>query len=42
MKIGCLRQIVLIAWPGSIAEMSTSIWASASTSADGFIWLTSG
>jgi hypothetical protein len=27
MKIGCLRQIVLIAWPAWIAEMSTSIWA---------------
>ena len=42
MKSGCLRKIVLIAWPGWIAETSTSIEASASTSADGFIWLTSG
>ncbi len=42
MNTGCLRQIALIAWPGWIAEMSTSIEASASTSADGVIWLISG
>src|SRR3546814_5648302 len=40
--LGCLRQLVLIAWPGWIAEMSISVDDSASTSADGFIWLTSG
>jgi hypothetical protein len=42
MKSGCLRNMVLTAWPGSIAATSTSIEASASTSAEGFIWLISG
>src|SRR3546814_8928887 len=42
MNTGLPRQLALMAWPGWIAETSTSIEASASTSADGFIWLTSG
>ena len=33
MNTGCLRQLVLIACPGWIADTSTSIEASASTSA---------
>jgi hypothetical protein len=37
-----LRQLVLIAWPGAIFEISTSVEASASTSAGGLIWLISG
>ena len=42
MKTGCLRNTPLIAWPGLIAEISISVELSASTSADGAIWLISG
>ncbi|PAV67222.1 hypothetical protein WR25_13482 [Diploscapter pachys] len=41
-KSGCLRNCALIAWPGWIFDRSTSVVDSASTSADGFIWLMSG
>ena len=36
---GCLRNTALIAWPGSIADTSTSVLLSARTSAEGAIWL---
>src|SRR5215213_543728 len=39
---GCLRQLTLIPCPGTTLEMSTSVVASASTSADGDIWTISG
>src|SRR6476646_3922171 len=42
MNTGCLRQVVLMPWPGWILEMSTSVVARASTSADGAIWTSKG
>src|SRR3982751_6517867 len=39
---GCLRQLTLTPCPGRILARSTSIEASARTSADGLIWTTSG
>src|SRR4030095_107542 len=35
---GCLRQLTLMPCPGTTFEMSTSVVASASTSAEGDIW----
>ena len=42
MKTGLPRHFTVSCVPSSTPEMSTSIEASASTSADGFIWSTSG
>ena len=42
MNTGCLRHCALMPCPGWILEMSTSVVASASTSADGAICTSSG
>jgi hypothetical protein len=41
-KSGCEWKIALMPWPGTICDRSTSVELSASTSADGAIWLISG
>ena len=38
MKTGLPRHITVIDWPGSIDDTSTSMEASASAAASGFIW----
>jgi hypothetical protein len=42
IKIGLPRHITVIAWPGSMGAISTSVVASESVEASGFIWSSSG